>query len=150
MNSAKAALFVLVGLGVLLMPPVAVEAQQARKVWRIGFLGMAPATVYAPYVAAFKADLLNFGYVEGRNIAIEYRWAEGKYERLPALASELVRRNMDVILTHGTPATRAAKDATASIPIIMISIADPVASGLVASLARPGGNVTGSAIRRPA
>jgi putative ABC transport system substrate-binding protein len=143
MNSAKAALFVLVGLGVLLMPPVAVEAQQAGKVWRIGFLGMAPATVYAPYVAAFKADLLNFGYVEGRNIAIEYRWAEGKYERLPALASELVRRNMDVILTHGTPATRAAKDATASIPIIMISIADPVASGLVASLARPGGNVTG-------
>jgi len=127
----------------LLAMPLASPAQQQSKVWRIGFLGVAPASTYTEYVDAFKAELRHLGYAEGKNIALEYRWAGGKYERLPALATELVRMKADIIVTHATPATRAARNATAAIPIVMISIAEPVASGLVASLARPGGNVTG-------
>jgi putative ABC transport system substrate-binding protein len=113
------------------------------KVWRIGFLGAAPAAVYANPVDALKETLRDLGHVEGKDVAFEYRWAENKYERLPELAAELLNLKADVIVTHGTPATHAARKATASIPVIMVSIADPVASGLVASLARPGGNVTG-------
>jgi len=123
--------------------PLSCFAQQKGKVWRIGFLGAAPASVYTQYLEALKAELRHLGYAEGRNIAVEHRFAEGKYERLPELASELVRLKVDVIVTHGTPATYEARNATASTPIVMISIAEPVASGLVASLARPGGNVTG-------
>ncbi len=127
----------------LLATPLASLAQQQSKLWRIGFLGVAPASTYPEYVDAFKAELHHLGYAEGKHIAFEYRYAEGKYERLPELASELVRMKLDVIVTHVTPAARAARNATAAIPIVMIGIGEPVASGLVASLARPGGNVTG-------
>ena len=127
----------------VLAAPLRSFAQQRNKLWRIGFLGVAPASTYPEYVDAFKTDLHHLGYVEGKHIALDYRWAEGRYERLPELASQLVSMKMDVIVAHATPAVRAARNATAAIPIVMISIAEPVASGLVASLARPGANVTG-------
>jgi putative ABC transport system substrate-binding protein len=131
-----------IGLAVVLalfIAPFVVEAQEAGKVWRIGFLG--PGS--GPPVP-FLTGLRDFGYVEGRNILIEYRWAEGKYERLPDLAAELVQRKVDVLVTGGTAGVRAAKQATTTIPIVMTASGDAVSSGLVASLARPGGNVTGS------
>ncbi|HSF07418.1 MAG TPA: ABC transporter substrate-binding protein [Methylomirabilota bacterium] len=95
-------------------------------------------------MAAFRRGLRDLGYVEGENLVIEYRWAEGKYDRLPDLAAELVRLQVDVIVTHGTPGSRAAKQATATIPIVMAISGDAVATGLVTSIARPGGNLTGS------
>src|SRR5437016_3936774 len=106
------------------------EAQQAKKVWRIGFLA---AT--SPSVEAAR--------VEGKNIVIEWRWAEGKFDRLPDLAAELVRLNVDVIVTGGSTSSGAAKEVTTTIPIVMAQVNDPVGSGFVASLARPGGNMTG-------
>ena len=127
----------------VLAAPLAALAQQKGKVWRIGFLEPAPASGSARWVEALRAGLRDLGYVEGRNLVIEVRRAEGKYERLPALAAELVRLEVDVIVTHSTPGSRAAKAATTTIPIVMAIVADPVASGIVASLARPGGNVTG-------
>jgi len=130
--------------GALLAAPRAVEAQQAGKVWRIGFLGVADAARFAPGVEAVRLGLRDHGYVEGRNITIEFRWAEGRYDRLPELAAELVRLKVDVIITHGTPGTLALKGATSTIPIVMSIIGNPVESGAVASLARPGGNITGS------
>jgi putative ABC transport system substrate-binding protein len=102
------------------------------------------ASVYATRIEAFKRGLQELGYVEGQNIAIEYRWAEGRYERLPGLAAELVRLKVDVIVTHATPGTRAAQQATTTIPIVMATSGDAVGTGLIASLARPGGNTTGS------
>jgi putative ABC transport system substrate-binding protein len=129
----------------VLVAPLAAEAQQAGKVPRIGFLlGPAPADS-APYLEAFRQGLRELGYVEGQNIAIEYRWADGKFERLPALAAELVRLQVDVIVTTAPPVPLAAKQATSTIPIVFTSAIDPVAGGLVASLARPGGNITGLA-----
>jgi putative tryptophan/tyrosine transport system substrate-binding protein len=128
----------------LLAAPLAAEAQQAGRVFRIGFLGVADPARYAPGVEAVRLGLRDYGYVEGRNITIEFRWAEGRYDRLPALAAELVRLNVDVIITHGTPGTLALKGATSTIPIVMSIIGNPVESGAVASLARPGGNITGS------
>ena len=122
--------------------PVAARAQQPRK-WRIGFLGTATASGSASWVGALREGLRDLGYVEGKNLVIEFRWAEDKYERLPGLAAELVRLKVDVIVTHATPGGRAAKAATTTIPIVMAIVADPVATGIVASLARPGGNVTG-------
>ena len=108
----------------------------------IGFLGSTSRG--APFVAAFLEGLAETGYVEGQNAAIEYRWAEGRYDRLPALAAELVKRRVDVIVTQGgIPATRAEKSATSTIPIVFAVGTDPVGDGLVASLARPGGNLTG-------
>jgi putative ABC transport system substrate-binding protein len=98
---------------------------------------------------AFRAGLREFGYQEGRNIVIEYRWADGQYERLPALFAEMVRLNVDVIVTHGTPGALAAKQVTNTIPIVMAVIGDAEASGVVASLARPGGNVTGLTFFNP-
>jgi ABC-type uncharacterized transport system substrate-binding protein len=120
-----------------------VEAQQA-KVVRIGFLGPTSAASNAGRMEALRAGLRDLGYLEGKNLVIESRWAEGKFDRLPELAAELVRLNVDVILTAGTPGIRAAKNATTTIPIVMVTSGDPVAFGFVASLARPGGNVTGS------
>ena len=128
-----------------LVSPLSSFAQPAKKVWRIGFLGSEFAAGYGSNLEALRAGLRDLGYAEGKNIAIESRWAEGKYERLPDLAAELVRLKVDVIVTHGTPGTRAAKLATTTIPIVIATSGDPVAMGLVASLARPGGNVTGSA-----
>jgi len=122
--------------------PLAARAQQpAMPV--IGFLGMASPSTLAARLEAFRLGLRDFGYVEGTNITIEYRWAEGRYERLPELAVELVRSNVDLIVTHGTPGTLAARRATATIPIVMAVIGDAVASGVAASIARPGGNITG-------
>jgi ABC-type uncharacterized transport system substrate-binding protein len=124
--------------------PLAARAQQpAAKVPRIGFLGNSTAALEANLVGPFRDGLRALGYEEGRNIAIEYRWAEGKYERFPALIAELIALNVDVIVTAGTPASLAVKQATASIPLVMIAVGEPVATGLVASLARPGGNITG-------
>jgi putative ABC transport system substrate-binding protein len=136
-------LLVALGAGAL-AAPLTSFAQQKGKIWRIGFLGTASASGFARRVEALRAGLRDLGYVEGKNIVIEFRWAEGKYERLPELAAELVRLKVDVIVTHGV-GTRAAKAATTTIPIVMAVSPDPVASGLVASLARPGGNVTGMA-----
>jgi putative ABC transport system substrate-binding protein len=110
----------------------------------IGYLGSASATPNAPYVAALREGLSETGYVEGQNLAIEFRWAEGSYDRFPALAADLVGRKVDVIATTGgTAIAYAAKNATSTIPIVFLSGDDPVAAGLVASLARPGGNLTG-------
>jgi len=109
----------------------------------MGFIGTTSASELASRVEALRAGLRDLGYVEGKNIAIEFRWADGKYERLPGLAAELVRLKVDVIVTQGTPATQAAMRATTTIPIVMLGTGDPLRTGLVASLSRPGGNVTG-------
>jgi putative ABC transport system substrate-binding protein len=118
------------------------EAQQS-KVARIGFLITSSPSTISPRLDAFKEGLRDLGFVEGKNFVIEYRYAEGKIELLPALAAELVRLNVDVIVTNGSPPTRAAKEATSTIPIVMTQDADPVGSRHVATLARPGGNITG-------
>jgi putative tryptophan/tyrosine transport system substrate-binding protein len=130
--------------------PLATRAQQA-KVFRIGFIGLSAAADKAGVarIGAFRAGLRSLGYVEGRNIIIEDRWAEGKYDRLQELAAQLVRQNVDVIVAHGTPATRAAKQATTAIPIVMVGVGDAVTSGVVASISRPDGNVTGSTFFSP-
>jgi putative tryptophan/tyrosine transport system substrate-binding protein len=129
--------------------PLAARAQQATKAYRIGFVGMPSADSLPQRTEAFRAGLRELGYQEGRNIVIEYRWADGQYERLPALFAEMVRLNVDVIVTHGTPAALAAKQVTDRIPIVMAVVGDAEASGLVASLARPGGNVTGLTFFNP-
>ena len=129
--------------------PLAARAQQVGKTSQIGYLGVSSPSLEPHYVEAFRQKLRELGHVEGKNIAIEYRWAEGQDDRLPNLASELVRLKPDVIVTTGTPGAVAAMQATKTIPIVMASSADPVGSGLVASLARPGGNVTGFTILGP-
>jgi ABC-type uncharacterized transport system substrate-binding protein len=122
--------------------PLAARAQQATPV--IGVLGSVSPAPYAPFIAAIKEGLQQTGYVEGRNVTIEYRWAEGQYDRLPQQAVELVNRGVGVIiLVGGGPTTAAAKAATATIPIVFVTGDDPVKSGAVPSLNRPGGNVTG-------
>jgi putative ABC transport system substrate-binding protein len=128
----------------LMYTPLAAEAQPVGKVWRIGFLGTGTPTAWAPGIDALRLGLRDHGYVEGGNITIEYRWAENRYDRLPELAAELVRLNLDLIITHGTPCTLALKRATSVIPIVVSIIGNPVESGVVSSLARPGGNITGS------
>jgi putative ABC transport system substrate-binding protein len=129
----------------LLALPLAAEAQTAGKVYRIGFLWDSPA-VFPDAIDAFRQGLRDLGYVEGRNIAIEYRWAEGKPERMRELAEELVRLKVDVIMAPSSIYTGAAKRAISTIPIIFMSHADPLGTGHVASLARPGGNITGLSI----
>jgi ABC-type uncharacterized transport system substrate-binding protein len=128
--------------GGLLAAPLAAEAQQAAKIARIGFLSLNVSA--SPHVLEpFLQGLRDLGYVEGRNLVIEYRDAEGKPERLPALAAELVALKVDVIFAPGTPHALAAKQATRTVPIVFTGVTDPVTDGLVTSLARPGGNVTG-------
>ena len=127
----------------LLVAPLAVQAQQTGKLYRIGFLGNSTAALEANLVGPFREGLRELGYVEGHNLVIEYRWAEGTYERFPALIAELLASKVEVIVTAGTPASLAVKKATTSVPLVMVAVGDPVATGLVASLARPGGNITG-------
>ena len=124
--------------------PLAAEAQQAGKVYRIGYLSAPSRASVEQVLQAFLRKLRELGWVEGHNLIIEYRWAEGNVERLPDLAAELVRRNVDVIVAPAGSAALAAKNATSSIPIVMIFPSDPVEMGLVASLSRPGGNVIGT------
>ena len=119
------------------------EAQQAAKVYRIGLLSARSPSSDSTGAEAFRQGLSELGYVEGKNIILDYRYAEGKFERLPDLAAELVHLKVDVILTLGVPPTRAAKQVTTTIPIVMAGGSDPVRTGLIASFARPGGNVTG-------
>ena len=130
-------------LTVFLLTVSSANAQQAGKIPRIGFLDNSTAPGSAVYVDAFRQELNKLGWIEGKNITIEYRFAEQKPERLPELAAELVRLKVDLIVTSGEPTPLAAKKATSTIPIVITSSADPVATGLVTSLARPGGNVTG-------
>ncbi len=130
-------------LVVVLGAPAIVAAQQPTKVPRIGYLGASSASANAPRIEAFRQGMRELGYVEGKNIVIEWRHTEGKSDRLPALAAELVRLKTDVIITAGANSTRAAKSATTTIPIVMAQDPDPVGNGFVASLARPGGNITG-------
>ena len=130
--------------------PLVARAQQASgKLFRIGYVGLIAANALPKRIEAFRASLSDLGYQDGQNIVIEYRWADEHYDRLPALFADLVRLNVDVIVTHGTPGILAAKRATATIPIVMAASSDAEASGLVASLARPGGNVTGLTFFNP-
>lgn len=120
------------------------HAAEKDKVWRIGFLSSETATGYAKQVEAMGSGLRDHGFFEGKNLLIEYRWAEGKEDRLRELAAELVRQKPDILITHGGRGTRAAKEATSQIPIIIASYgSDPAETGIVSSLARPGGNITG-------
>ncbi len=129
--------------GILAAPPAA-EAQQAGKVYRVGHLSTPTRESVERGLGAFLRKLRELGWVEGQNLIIEYRWAEGDVERLPDLAADLVRRKVDVIVAPAGSAALAAKNATSSIPIVMIFPSDPVETGLVASLSRPGGNITGT------
>ncbi|MGA7668667.1 MAG: ABC transporter substrate-binding protein [Pseudolabrys sp.] len=127
--------------GVAVTWPLAASAQS--KTPRIGFMGNSTAALEANLVDAFREGLREHGYEEGRNILIEYRWADGKYERFPALVAELIAAKVEVIVTAGTPAALAMKKATTTVPLVMVAVGDPVGTGLVPSLARPGANLTG-------
>jgi putative ABC transport system substrate-binding protein len=140
MRRMFAALILALGL---VAAPLAVDAQRPEKLYRIGMLERTSTAINAANVDAFRQGLRDLGYVEGKNFVIEYRSADGRDDRYPALAAELVRLKMDLIVTRGTPAALAAKNATGTIPVVMAGIGDPVGQGVVASLARPGGNVTG-------
>jgi putative ABC transport system substrate-binding protein len=129
--------------------PLAARAQRAGKLPTIGFFSAASAPAVSSYVAALVQRLGELGWIEGRTVAIQYRWADGRDEQLVAIAGEFARLKVDVIVTHATAPVRAAKQATAVIPIVFASAADPVRGGLVASLSRPGGNVTGIATLTP-
>jgi putative ABC transport system substrate-binding protein len=136
--------------GGLLTSPLAVEAQQAEKVYRLGYLGGGvPDERNRLLLDSFRQALRDLGYLEGRNIVVEIRYAEGKVERLPELAAELVRSKVDLIVTGTGTAALAAKKATQTIPIVMLGSGDAVRQGLVASLAHPGGNVTGLTMISP-
>jgi putative ABC transport system substrate-binding protein len=134
---------------VLVMAGAVAQAQQPTKIPRIGYLDGASLSAIAGRIEAFQQGLRDLGYVDGKNIVIEWRSAEGKADRLPGLAAELVRLKVDAIVTGGAGATRPARDATANIPIVMAQDSDPVGSGFVASLARPGGNITGLSTLHP-
>jgi putative ABC transport system substrate-binding protein len=150
MRPRVVAIIMMLALG-LLAAPLGSNAQQPTKIWRIGFLSPSSSShlekrgdpLGGRGLEAFRQGLRERGYIEGQNIAIEYRWAEGRFERLPDLAAELVRLKVDVIVAVVTQASLAAKNATRTIPIVTVAVGDPVGSGLVASLAHPGGNVTG-------
>ena len=129
--------------GGLLAAPLAAEAQPLGKVRRIGYFDGASPSTNPELNDAFRDQMRQLGYVEGKNLVIEYRWADGQYDRLSDLAADLVRLRVEVIVTVGDPVIQAAKKATTTIPIVMASVGDPVGRGFVASLARPGGNITG-------
>lgn len=133
----------------LIAPRLSVAAQQPTHVSRIGFLTAISATSMAGRMAAFRQQLQDLGHFEGKNLVIEYRYADGKADRIPIFASELVRSKVEVIVTAGATATGPAKEATATIPIVMAQDGDPVANGFIANLARPGGNVTGLSTLAP-
>src|SRR5215471_6414414 len=133
----------------VLLPTGFLGAQQPAKVPRIGYLGGGSSAANLPRLQAFRQGLRETGYIEGKNIVIEVRYAEGKRDRVSALAAELVRLKVDVIVTSGPTATHPAKEATSTIPIVMAQDDDPVASAFIASLARPGGNITGLATLAP-
>jgi ABC-type uncharacterized transport system substrate-binding protein len=143
---SKSAVF-LMALSILASTDYAVAQQP--KTYRIGFLTPASSTSMEARVGRFRQGLREFGYVEGQNATIEYRWADGKQERLPDLAVELVRLKVDVVVTHGVLATLAAKRASATTPIVCFGCGDAVSTGLVASLAQPGGNITGQTVLAP-
>jgi len=138
-------LVLLLGLAAFcgLVVTIGADAQQPAKMWHLGILSGEPPTESLPVVTPFLEELQKLGYIEDRNLAIDWRWAEAREQKLPTLATELVYRNVDVILAISAAAVIAAKEATTSIPIVMIINSDPVETGLVASYARPGGNVTG-------
>jgi putative ABC transport system substrate-binding protein len=142
MKLSAMTVIVLLACGILLAP-LAINAQQPGKAARIGYLGDRPG----PFAEAFHQGLHGVGYLEGQNLLIEYRWAEGQGERLPILAAELVQLPVDVLIAAGGQAARAAKHATSTIPIVVAHVGDPVGYGLVTSLARPGGNITGVSVR---
>jgi len=125
--------------------PLAVKAEQPGKIYRVGWLGPGSATTTGIATGIFKKELHDLGYTEGQNVIFDVRYADGKIERLPSLAAELVALKPDAIVAVTTPATRAAKEATSTIPIIMTFVSDPDGSGFITSLAHPGGNVTGVA-----
>ena len=133
----------------LLALGISAQAQEPKKTGRIGFLGATSSSTVTPRIEAFRQGLHELGYVDGENITIEYRYADGKPERLPGFAAELVHLKVDVIVTGGPTATRPAKNATDTVPIVMAADLDPVANGFVTSLARPGGNITGLSILAP-
>jgi putative tryptophan/tyrosine transport system substrate-binding protein len=139
----KKKITVLTLCAMLFAPCVSAEAQQTGKIFRIGFLDASTASGNAVRLEAFRQELRKLGWIEGKNITIEYRFAEQKLERVPELAADLVRLKVDLIVVTGGQPALAAKKATTTIPIVMTNVGDPVGSGLVASLARPGGNVTG-------
>jgi putative ABC transport system substrate-binding protein len=139
----KARVLLIVFVVVLLAFAVIVEAQQPSKMPRIGYLGAFTPSAGAPLLEAFRQGMRELGYVEGRNIFIDYRWAEGTPDQFPALAGELINLRVDVIVTQSNAAVAALQQATRTIPIVVAAMGDPVGSGFVASLARPGGNITG-------
>ena len=139
------------GLGVALVAPLAAEAQRRAKTPRVGilFFGFAPASDPAPLVRAFVEGLRGLGWVDGQNVRLEWRYAEGRTDRFPALAADLVALKVDALVAVSTPAAVAARQATITTPTIMLSVSDPVGSGLVGSLANPGGNITGLSLLAP-
>src|SRR5215467_12950936 len=128
--------------------PIAARGQQGSRLSTIGFLGSSTSSAMSQWVAAFVQRLRDLGWIEGRTVAIEYRWAEGRSSRAAEIAAEFVRLKVGVIVVSGTPAILAAKQATSVVPIVFATAGDPVGSGLVASLARPGGNVTGLSLQQ--
>jgi putative ABC transport system substrate-binding protein len=129
--------------GIVAAWPLAARAQQPAKIPRIGFLGNSTATMEANLIGPLRDGLRELGYEEGRNVIIEFRWADGKYDQFPALVAELLAAKVDVIITAGTPATLAIKKATSTVPLVFIAVGDPVGTGVVPNLGRPGGNITG-------
>jgi putative tryptophan/tyrosine transport system substrate-binding protein len=125
------------------------EGQQAGKVPRVGYIFATTSSETSDIVKAIREGLHELGYVEGQTVALETRWAEGNYERLPAIVDQLVHAKVDVLVVATTPGALAARNATSTIPVVMVAVGDPVGSGLVASLARPGGNLTGLSLLNP-
>ena len=145
MNQARRRQFLIAACTLVATPLPGFAQQPAAAIPRIGFLGVSTPAAWASRIEALRTGLRDLGYVEGKNIVIEFRYAQGQYDRLPELAAELVRLKVDVIVTHSAPGALAAKRATATnpIPVVMTNVGDAVGSGIVASLARPGGNITG-------